>query len=280
MKRERWRTVFFLFILLIFTLFVRFFFLQPNAITIELAGDYYQKAMVGSQGIYKLQRFSMEEVYTMALSFSMLVFGNSIIAGVYLNIILQVLAIVCIYFAISFVANSQVSLLIAVVVSLIPFYSDKVYEVSSFNLLMLLYAVGFMILAIVCKGVAMFVFKKKAIEQENNVPVNVQEEQTGVITLDDIIGESGSSDVKEEAKEQKETPKEDKKEESENVPAGMKEIILDEEEKKKNVKFIENPLPVPKRREHKEMDFAIELCDENEDYDIKDISGMDFFDIE
>ncbi|MBQ6788518.1 MAG: hypothetical protein IJO85_12495 [Lachnospiraceae bacterium] len=281
MKRERWRTVFFLFILLIFTLFVRFFFLQPNAITIELAGDYYQKAMVGSQGIYKLQRFSLEEVYTMALSFSMLVFGNSEIAGAYLNIILQVLAIVCIYFAISFVANSQVSLLIAVVVSLIPFYSDKVYEVSSFNLLMLLYAVGFMILAIVCKGVAMFVFKKKAIEQENNnIPVDVREEQTGVITLDDIIGESGSSDVKEEAKEQKETPKEDKKEESENVPAGMKEIILDEEEKKKNVKFIENPLPVPKRREHKEMDFAVELRDDNDDYDIKDVSGMDFFDIE
>ena len=280
MKRERWRTVFFLFILLIFTLFVRFFFLQPNAITIELAGDYYQKAMVGSQGIYKLQRFSMEEVYTMALSFSMLVFGNSVIAGVYLNIILQVLAIVCIYFAISFVANAQVSLLIAVVVSLIPFYSDKVYEVSSFNLLMLLYAVGFMILAIVCKGVAMFVFKKKAIEQENNIPVDVREEQTGVITLDDIIGESGSSDVKEEAKEQKETPKEDKKEESENVPAGMKEIILDEEEKKKNVKFIENPLPVPKRREHKEMDFAVELRDDNDNYDIKDVSGMDFFDIE
>ena len=280
MKRERWRTVFFLFILLIFTLFVRFFFLQPNAITIELAGDYYQKAMVGSQGIYKLQRFSMEEVYTMALSFSMLVFGNSVIAGVYLNIILQVLAIVCIYFAISFVANAQVSLLIAVVVSLIPFYSDKVYEVSSFNLLMLLYALGFMILAIVCKGVSMFVFKKKSTEQENNMPVDVQEEQTGVITLDDIIGESGSLDVKEEAKEQKDMSKEDKKEASETVPAGMKEIILDEEEKKKNVKFIENPLPVPKRREHKEMDFAVELHEDNDDYDIKDISGMDFFDIE
>ena len=280
MKRERWRTVFFLFILLIFTLFVRFFFLQPNAITIELAGDYYQKAMVGSQGIYKLQRFSMEEVYTMALSFSMLVFGNSVIAGVYLNIILQVLAIVCIYFAISFVANAQVSLLIAVVVSLIPFYSDKVYEVSPFNLLMLLYALGFMILAIVCKGVSMFVFKKKSTEQENNMPVDVQEEQTGVITLDDIIGESGSLDVKEEAKEQKDMSKEDKKEASETVPAGMKEIILDEEEKKKNVKFIENPLPVPKRREHKEMDFAVELHEDNDDYDIKDISGMDFFDIE
>lgn len=68
--------------------------------------------------------------------------------------------------------------------------------------------------------------------------------------------------------------------EKEAVPAGMKEIILDAEEKKKRITFIENPLPVPKRREHKAMDFAIGLADENDDYDIKDVSGMDFFDIE
>ena len=66
----------------------------------------------------------------------------------------------------------------------------------------------------------------------------------------------------------------------ESVPAGMKEIILDEETAKKRVKFIENPLPVPKRHERKEMDFAIELCDDNDDFDIRDVSGMDFFDIE
>lgn len=279
MKRERWRTVFFLVVLLIFILFVRLFFLQPNAVSIELAGDYYQKAMVGSQGTYRVQTFRLDDIYTMALSVSMLFFGNCEMAGVYLNIFLQVLVIVCIYLAVNFVSNAYASLFIAVVISLIPFYSDKVYEISSFNLLMLLYAVGLFILSIICKGVSMFVFKKKTAEQENSIPFGVHEEQTGVITLDDIIGEAGLS-VKEEADKQEEVPKVADKEETEAVPAGMKEIILDEEEKKKKVRFIENPLPVPKRREHKEMDFAVELHDDNDDYDIKDISGMDFFDIE
>ena len=64
------------------------------------------------------------------------------------------------------------------------------------------------------------------------------------------------------------------------LPAGMKEIVFDDEERKKKVKLLENPLPVPKRREHKGMDFAVTLNNDNDDYDIKDISGMDYFDIE
>lgn len=281
MKKECWRTVLFLVILLVLTLFVRLFFLQSNSIAIVIEGDYYQKAIIGNQGLYRLQTFSLDDIYTKALSVSMLLFGNYEIAGVYLNIILQVLAVVLVYFSIRFVANSYASFGIAAIVSLIPFYSDKIYMLSSINLFILLYAVGLFILAIVCKGVYMFAIKKKQIEQENsNFSDRIEEEQTGVITLDDIIGED-SSTKKEEENQEKDVPlEENTKEESEVIPAGMKEIILDEEEMKKKVKFIENPLPVPKRREHREMDFAVELHDDNDDYDIKDVSGMDFFDVE
>ena len=59
----------------------------------------------------------------------------------------------------------------------------------------------------------------------------------------------------------------------------MKEI-LPEDVGIKRVEFIKNPLPVPKRREHKEMDFALELTPENDEFDIKDMTGKDFFDIE
>ncbi|MEZ3430127.1 MAG: hypothetical protein K1W36_07700 [Lachnospiraceae bacterium] len=62
------------------------------------------------------------------------------------------------------------------------------------------------------------------------------------------------------------------------LDTSMKEIVLDDLEDKK-VQYIENPLPVPKRREHKEMDFAFEPTG-NDDYDLKDMSGKDFFDIE
>ena len=60
----------------------------------------------------------------------------------------------------------------------------------------------------------------------------------------------------------------------------MKEITLEDVKKEEQTSnFIENPLPVPKRRAHKEMDYAIAV-DENDDYDITDMSGKDFFDIE
>ena len=60
----------------------------------------------------------------------------------------------------------------------------------------------------------------------------------------------------------------------------MKEITLDDvKNEEQKIDFIENPLPVPKRREHREMDYALSV-DENDDYDIMDMSGKDFFDIE
>ena len=58
----------------------------------------------------------------------------------------------------------------------------------------------------------------------------------------------------------------------------MKEIRYDDLEDDK-VQYIENPLPVPKRREHKEMDYAFETTG-SDDYDIKDLSDKDFYDIE
>ncbi len=56
--------------------------------------------------------------------------------------------------------------------------------------------------------------------------------------------------------------------------------ILSEDVSGKKIEFIKNPLAVPKRRKHKEMDFAIELTPENDEFDITDMTGKDFFDIE
>lgn len=83
-----------------------------------------------------------------------------------------------------------------------------------------------------------------------------------VITLNDIIGEEVFDNSK-------------------SLPLGMKEIKIDvTQNTTKKVKYIENPLPVPKRKEHKQMDYAIEVNSDNDDYDIKDMTGIDFFDID
>lgn len=280
MKRERWRTILFLIILFVITLFVRLFFLKANTAFVNIDGDCYQKALISDHGIYRIQSFSIDELYTKLLSISLLIFGNHEISGVYLNIILQVISVVIFYIAIGLIANTYVTFGIVAVISVFPYYTDKIYDISAFNLLIFISAMVLLILAIMSKYVYTHVEKKKTIEQENGGLMNAEKEKTGVITLDDIIGENKNhlqTDLKKEELLKDENKSE---QDTEIIPPGMKEIILDEEEKKKKVKFIENPLPVPKRHEHKEMDFAIGLREDNDDYDIKDVSGMDFFDIE
>ena len=59
----------------------------------------------------------------------------------------------------------------------------------------------------------------------------------------------------------------------------MREITIDDvRDDDVKPQFIENPLPMPKRREHREMDYAL-LVDADDDYDITDMSGIDFFDV-
>lgn len=108
-------------------------------------------------------------------------------------------------------------------------------------------------------------------EHLNNSPLEEPDSENldKVITISDIIG------TKAEAEEKSENNIEE-----EPIPqpaAGMKEIRLEDVDSSKT-KYIDNPLPVPKRREHREMDYLISVSD-NDDYDITDMTGMDFYDI-
>lgn len=94
------------------------------------------------------------------------------------------------------------------------------------------------------------------------------DEVNSVITLDDILGQ-----------EKNMTEKLIITDELQGMSGAMTEMQSKNEEKRK-IQYIENPLPVPKRKEHKQMDFGIDILDENEDFDITDMTGMDFFDIE
>ena len=61
------------------------------------------------------------------------------------------------------------------------------------------------------------------------------------------------------------------------IPVGMKEIKPEDLQSERH-KMIDNPLPVPKKKLHKEMDYALKSTEED-DYDLKDLSDKDFFDI-
>lgn len=101
--------------------------------------------------------------------------------------------------------------------------------------------------------------------------VHIDDEVNSVITLDDIFGQEIKNAKTQETLVVNENFQE--------APKGMTEIQIEDAEKNKK-QYIENPLPVPKRKEHKQMDYAIDTFAENEDFDLKDMTGIDFFDIE
>lgn len=97
------------------------------------------------------------------------------------------------------------------------------------------------------------------------------DEEQKVITIQDIIGEKSQIQASEQVKEQ-DSPQSF-------TPVGMHEVHVNEDTST-STDYIENPLPVPKRKEHKQMDYAINLTKDNDFYDITDMTGMDFFDLD
>lgn len=251
MKNKGWMTGLFLIILTIMAIAARIYYINNWMSEVKISEDIYNAAQV-SVGTAKLSAFfadgfDIQSLYISNLYAAFVVFGNFTVAGVYLNILYQVLTVLLIYVSARNLTNQYVGLGAGLASALLPFYIAKLSEVTVFNM-------GLFIAFVFCSIVtfaARIIYEKrvgkKAVKKEMQEPQNI----APVTELE----------VK---------PVQD---------MSMKEILLDDLEDNK-INYIENPLPVPKRKEHKEMDFAIELSSENDDYDLKDMSGKDFYDIE
>lgn len=238
---------------------------------ILMTGNIFQNARIDANGVFLPNEISLINIYTYLLSLFMMIFGNSEIAVISLHIVLQIIGIVLLYWSMQLITNMYVGAIASFLLAILPWYVKKIYIIDTFHLLCFLLVVILFVFALI------FVEARKSIEkrkykyiyhEKEEIIEENKEQDTRVITLNDIIG----TENKEEKKEEQECYA---------TPLGMKEIRMEDIDKhKKEVKYIENPLPVPKRREHKQMDYAIELNTDNDDYDITDMTNMDFFDVE
>lgn len=193
--------------------------------------------------------FSARAFYGMCLSASCMLFGNFAVAGVYLNVAMQVIAAVLLFGTGVNFLNRYLGLLFGAVFSLLPIAVEQVSAVDVSNFSILLAALILWLISVAVCAVRYLCGKKRRAACE---PLTEEEQEKS----------TESPQTQPEAV----------------FDSSMKEIVLEEAEEQKP-RFIENPLPVPKRREHKEMDYAIEI-DARDDYDIMDMAGKDFFDIE
>lgn len=196
---------------------------------------------------------SARTIYALFLSFFCMIFGNFAVAGVYLNVGLQIVAVLLLFHAGTNFLNRYVGVIFGIIYSILPVFVKQISMVNETNIRML-FAVILIWLISVVVWLIRRLHSRKMVDKplmEETVMEMAKDKQEKLVEIAAAAPVPDSS---------------------------MKEIILDEAEVQKP-QFIENPLPVPKRRTHKEMDYAIET-DINDDYDITDMTGKDFFDIE
>ena len=254
MKNKSFITGIMLLSVLIAALIVRICYVECIMDKVNVDEQLLQAAMLEGKGIVAADifanGFSAKAVYVLCMSFSCMIFGNFAVAGVYLNVGLQMIAVLLLFSAGNNFFNRYLGMVFGAIGAVFPMIVSLVSRVDETNMNMLFVVVVIWCLSGIVYLIRYLIGKKRAkalLAKENAVEITENEQIVQAETA--VVPDSS-----------------------------MKEIILDDVEEQKP-KFIENPLPVPKRRAHREMDYAIET-DDNDDYDITDMTGKDFFDIE
>ncbi len=231
------------FITLLITIAIRVVYIQFFVEDV-VVNNYYQST---SSQIEQLRQFGLSEVYTGMLSVVMLFCGNSADVVMYTNVLLQILTVVFVYLAIRVFTNSNVASAFSMMVSLVLIFAGNLREGSGMYVFILVVA------AVVC----LMCLMAKLVSNSKNTKSNEFRESAPIYE-----GRKRYSASHSELGE-------------------MREITLDslEEREQNAIQYIENPLPVPKRREHKAMDYALDIGDDS-DYDLIDLEGLDYYDFE
>lgn len=251
MKNKGWMSVLFLLILACIAIGVRIYYINYLMDEVSISEDIYNAAKVslGASGLASAfaDGFHLQSMYIYTLYLFFVLFGNFTVAGVYLNILYQVFTVLLVYLIVKNVSNRYIGFAAGVIVSVIPVYVGNLAQVTMRNM-------EIFIAAILCTVISCVV---RVLYNRRKADKKMEQGQRPIPESGTVVAEPAACPI---------------------LDSSMKEIVLDDLEDKK-VQYIENPLPVPKRREHKEMDFAFEPTG-NDDYDLKDMSGKDFFDIE
>lgn len=242
-------------ILLSITIIVRIYYVNYLMSEVNINEDIYNaaKVSVGTNGLTSAfaDGFQMQSLYICTLYLAFLIFGNFTVAGVYLNILYQFLTIFLVFLVIKSVSNRYVGFAGGLILAILPVYINTLSKVTMQNMLICIVALA---------GAAVSCVFRWGIRRhtaERSAPQPIVSD-AGVLKTDNH-----------ETLEVNGNPIQD---------TSLKEIRYDDLEDNK-VQYIENPLPVPRRREHKEMDYAFEPAG-GDDYDLKDLTGKDFYDIE
>lgn len=257
MRKRSWLTGLFWVILSCITIIVRIYYVNYLMSEVNINEDIYNaaKVSIGSNGLTSAftDGFQIQSLYICNLYLAFLIFGNFTVAGVYLNILYQLLTVLLVYIVIKSVANRYLGFAGSLILAILPIYIDTLSEVTIQNMLICIAA----FISTIVISIIRWIYHRHTTRRRASNQI-VEEKTDDLKEEERETFDSGSNPI---------------------LDTSLKEIRYDDLEDNR-VQYIENPLPVPKRREHKEMDYAFEPTGSDDDYDMKDLTGKDFYDIE
>ena len=161
MKKKRWIDVLVLTFILIISGAVRIVYAMRYMNEVTVSERLIQRTWVTGSELLRNIEFSLDDLYTVCLAYTMQFFGNKAIVGVGVNIVLQLLSILFIYLCIRTVSDTVASVIPTVIISLLPVYVMMVGNINSVSLLITGVSLAILIILSLIRGIILLIFGKK-----------------------------------------------------------------------------------------------------------------------
>lgn len=301
MKKTILMNIVLLFLLISMSVFCRYALFAMNMDAVQTDQNIYNNAII-DENSPQIESYAVSDgssfkmAYTYLLSAAFFVMGNFEAVGAYLNCLIQIMTLTVLFVAVSSMYGADIGIIVSGVMSVFPPYIRLVMRIDESSLVIFFVLCVLIFVLCIINAVYGFIYNKignnaadsvynteeteksvsrqEAVSVEDSKIIAEKNNDNGEISAENIPDNGGNDNIVRGTDIQisndiaDESTDEDKK------------ALSDNEADNEAKRFIENPLPVPKRKEHKEMDYAIQTDEENDDYDITDMAGMDFFDIE
>lgn len=124
--------------------------------------EYYQMAMVKESGETVAMVHGISHLYIKCLSFALSFLGNKVMAAVWMQIFIQMLAILSAYFAVRKLAGRIPACVVTLTLSLSSVYAKQIVSITPEGFFFAFYAAGLLLIGSYLKGYCHSRFQKKA----------------------------------------------------------------------------------------------------------------------
>lgn len=242
------------------------------AYRLEPFDRYYDPAYIGENGYIYTEYMSLKGMYLMLCSCAFKMLGNVDGAVILLNIILEMIAVVFIYFAVKRIFGRLAAFIVALVCDLCPFWGELPYLWGGTQYL-ILWRENRLLFTAAAIGLYLLSFIKYAFVHNTDMASDAVMEEVSE-------SQAAASEIDKPAKTVEQLAAEAIERANNAIASEDKEHAPADRQADGKVELLINPLPLPKRHEHKDIDYDYQVSDSDMKYDYEPEADKMHYDYE